>query len=284
MVRSWDVAKDLPPVDVLHVFEPERAELINLLGGLELSAWSRPTVCVGWSVHDVTLHLLGNDFGRLRDPQSRGTTSGEMGFDELADRIERANEEWVHATRRISPTLVIELLALTGPRVSRRFASLDPWQPGLGVAWTGTGPSPSWLDIAREYTERWVHHAQIREAVGSRPLLERQWLHPVIDTFMRCLPRAYEHVMAGVGIRVGVTVGGDAGGRWVVVRGPDRWELSAITEPPFDAEVIVRDDLAWKLLTRTMRVESAIDAIELRGNEQLAATATRAVAVMTTKV
>jgi uncharacterized protein (TIGR03083 family) len=283
MVRSWDVATDLDPVQVLDVFEPERSELVELLARLDRDDWSRPTACIGWSVHDVALHLLGNDFGRLRDPRSRRTASAELSFDELADRIERSNEEWVRATRRISPNLVTELLALTGPRVAERFASLDPWEPGLGVAWTGDGPSPAWLDVAREYTERWVHHAQIREAIGERPLMERRWLHPVLDTFMRCLPRAYEEVDAPVGTRVGVSIEGDAGGRWMVVRGRERWALSPVDEPPFEAELIVLDDVAWKLLTRMLPVDSAVDAVEMRGDE-LAATAMRAVAVMTTKV
>jgi uncharacterized protein (TIGR03083 family) len=284
MVRSWDVTGDLEPVDVHDVFEPERLELVTFLGALDTDAWSRATACVGWSVHDVALHLLGNDFGRLRGPNSRRSPAEDTTFDELAERIERSNEEWVRATRRIDPALVVEFLALIGPRVAERFQALDPWQPGLSVAWTGTGPSPAWLDIAREYTERWVHHAQIREAVDERPLLERRWLYPVLDTFMRCLPRAYEDVEAAEGVRVALTVDGEAGGRWVVVRGRERWELSAMTEPPFDAELVVPDHIAWKLLTRLMPLEPGVDSIESRGDAGLAAVATRAVAVMTTKL
>jgi hypothetical protein len=46
------------------------------------------------------------------------------------------------------------------------------------VSWAGPDTSPAWLDIARDYTEFWVHQQQIRDAV-DRPGADRpQLLHP----------------------------------------------------------------------------------------------------------
>ncbi|HEX3202686.1 MAG TPA: hypothetical protein VHW42_12245 [Actinomycetes bacterium] len=32
------------------------------------------------------------------------------------------------------------------------------------VSWVGPDPAPNWLDVAREYSERWTHQQQIRDA------------------------------------------------------------------------------------------------------------------------
>ena len=65
---------------------------------------------------------------------------------------------------------------------------------GPAVAWAGDKQSPNWFDIAREYTEKWLHQQHIREAVGQPVLDERRWLFPVLDTFMRALPHVYRDI------------------------------------------------------------------------------------------
>jgi hypothetical protein len=42
---------------------------------------------------------------------------------------------------------------------------------GEPVTWAGPEPAPIWLDIAREYTERWLHQAQVRDATRNPPLV-----------------------------------------------------------------------------------------------------------------
>ena len=49
----------------MHLLPGERATLVELLSGLDEVAWERPTVCPGWSVRDVAVHLLA-DVGRRR--------------------------------------------------------------------------------------------------------------------------------------------------------------------------------------------------------------------------
>lgn len=58
MVRSWDVAGDLPPIDARTLLTAERTELVRFLGALDGDAWQAPTACPGWSIHDVALHLV----------------------------------------------------------------------------------------------------------------------------------------------------------------------------------------------------------------------------------
>jgi uncharacterized protein (TIGR03083 family) len=57
--------KPLGPVLTVHLFPEERRLLLELLGTLAEEEWDAPTVCPGWSVKDIALHLLGDDLGRL---------------------------------------------------------------------------------------------------------------------------------------------------------------------------------------------------------------------------
>ncbi len=99
--------------------------------------------------------------------------------------------------RRVSPRLLMDILDLAEPQLHAYFASLDPQAPAtIGVAWAGEERSLNWFDLGREYTERWLHQQQIREAVGAPGLSQRRWLHPTLDIFVRALPFTYGPVEA----------------------------------------------------------------------------------------
>ncbi|HLI07692.1 MAG TPA: maleylpyruvate isomerase N-terminal domain-containing protein [Ktedonobacteraceae bacterium] len=44
-----------------QLFPAERKQLLLLLSQLDESEWHRPTICPGWTVKDIALHLLGDD-------------------------------------------------------------------------------------------------------------------------------------------------------------------------------------------------------------------------------
>jgi hypothetical protein len=69
----------LPPVSVVDLFPGERAALLALLSGLSDQEWALPTACPGWSVHDLVLHLFGDDVGRV--------SHGRDGYDGYADAV-----------------------------------------------------------------------------------------------------------------------------------------------------------------------------------------------------
>ena len=179
-------------------------------------------MCPGWSVKDVALHLLGDDIDRLsrrRDGTTEvGTPSKPAGSQELVTSLDRLNHTWVEATRRISPRLLCELLAVTGEATWRYLASLDPFAVEESVSWIRPDPVPNWLDVARRYTERWTHHQQIRDAVGMPGLKEPAFLAPVLATFVHALPRAFTDVPAALGTAVEVAIAGQAGGCWALTR------------------------------------------------------------------
>jgi uncharacterized protein (TIGR03083 family) len=241
-------------VVVTHLFPPERASLVELLASLGAEQWQASTVCPGWSVKDVALHLLGDDIGllsRRRDGVTPADASREPGgFQELVAFLDRLNKTWVEATRRISPRLLCELLVFTGEATWRYLASLDPFAVEARVSWVGPDPVPNWLDVAREYTERWTHQQQIRDAVGVPGLKQPTFMAPVLATFVHALPRAFAGAPAPTGTTVEVAVGGQGGGCWVLTRTPGGWRLAAGTAAQPVARVALDAETAWRLWTK----------------------------------
>ena len=83
MVRSWDVAGDLLPVDLRSLISADRAELLGFLRSLDESGWAAPTANTGWNVHDVALQVLGSQIGRLGSTRGGAAREGRMPFDDL---------------------------------------------------------------------------------------------------------------------------------------------------------------------------------------------------------
>jgi uncharacterized protein (TIGR03083 family) len=73
-------------VIVAGLFAPERRELLTLLRGLSHEAWGRPTACEGWSVKDVTAHILRDDLGNLSGGRD-GHAAGHIDAATLEARI-----------------------------------------------------------------------------------------------------------------------------------------------------------------------------------------------------
>lgn len=67
------------PVLVIGLFPEERSQLLTLLDRLAEEQWQAPTVCDGWSVKDVALHILGDDIGNLSRRRDRHSETGDTG-------------------------------------------------------------------------------------------------------------------------------------------------------------------------------------------------------------
>jgi uncharacterized protein (TIGR03083 family) len=263
--RAW-----APRVRVLHLFSPERRALLDLLASLEHEAWHRATACPGWSVKDIVAHLLLDDVRRLSAGRDRFAPPLVTDtFAELVALVNEANERWVAAFRPLSPQVLQELLSVTGPQTLKYFGSLALDARGGPVTWASPDPAPVWLDIAREYTERWVHQQQIRDATDRRGLQERRFKAPVLATFVHALPHTYRQVAAAEGTEIELTVDGPAGGRWRIVRADDAWQLRRGRPVRARATIRIDEDVMWRLPTRGMDAEAARSRSQLTGDVSL---------------
>ncbi|HWX42579.1 MAG TPA: hypothetical protein VN345_15620, partial [Blastocatellia bacterium] len=223
-------------------------------------------------VKDIALHLLGGEVGilsRKRDGWSAAAGDFKT-WDELVAFINDINDTWIKATRRISPPLLCDLLTTAGTQVCKYFESLDPFALDDPVNWAGPEPAPVWLDLAREYSERWHHQQQIRDAVGIPGLKQRRYFHPVLDAFVRALPHTYSGAEAPEGTAAALTISGDSGGRWCVVRENGHWDLYVDPDQQPYAEVEIDQDIAWRLFTKGVSRSEAEAKSIIRGDRAVA--------------
>lgn len=270
------------PILVADLFAEVRSELLQLLEGLSPAEWERPTAAPLWSVKDVSLHLLGGDVSNLSRRRDSFRLPGTpiIAYRELVAFINEWNAQWVAAARRMSPRVLCDLLAFTGPQLAEYFGSLDPFAMGEAVSWAGPNPAPVWLDIAREYTEQWHHQQQIRDATARPPLYARRLFAPVLDTFMRATPHVYRDVSAIEGTTVEIRITGEAGGTWFLTRGCEGWELLLASDVEPAASIAIPEDAAWRLFTKGLRGEEAKRLATVRGDVVLSEPFFRTVAVI----
>lgn len=269
--------RETEPVIIVDLFPPERQELLLLLSKLRDEEWRKPTVCPGWSVKDIVLHLLADDVGKLsrnRDVFDESTLMNNSpklsSWNDLVAYINQRNELWVQATRRMSNRLVCTFLALTGEETYQYFSSLDLYALGEPVSWAGPNPAPVWLDIAREYTERWVHQQQIRDAVGKPGLKERKFFAPVLEAFVRALPHTFREIRATDGTLIHLVITGEAGDEWYLQREQERWILGKSSISPAGTTVVLDQENAWRLFTKGIGKDEAFERASFKGNEMLA--------------
>jgi len=262
----------LTPLDTAALFPPLHDELMALLRGLSAADWQRSTVAGAWQVRDIASHLLDGDLRKLalgRDRHSL-TTRPVTSFAEVVELINNLNRGGVDYGQRLSPRLLIDLLEVTGRWVSDYVAAQPPHgRADFPVAWADEQQSEVWMDTGREYTERWHHQMQVRDAVGAPPLLLlRRWLYPLLDLSVRALRRAYKDVAASQGTAVVFTVTGDAGGGWSVVRGTDGWEVFRGTASDAAGVLTADPDTAWRLLYNALPTGNS-ERLLLEGDRRL---------------
>ncbi|MGW4483336.1 maleylpyruvate isomerase family mycothiol-dependent enzyme [Amycolatopsis sp. NPDC004368] len=271
-----------PPIDVLPLFAREEQALVGVLTDLDAGQWAAPTACPGWTVHDVAAHILGDKLGRLSRDRD-GYQAHAPGEDEpFPAFLHRINYEWVRACRRLSPEVLFALLVDSTAQLTDMFKRHDLDELGEPVTWAGPDPAPRWLDVAREYTELWVHQQQIREAVGAPLLDDAELRAPVVDTFMRALPYALRSVEARSGRQVGYTVTGASGGQWTARASAAGWTIDrgAPTSRSPLASVTTDADTFWRLCTRAVKPTDVEDRVVVKGDESVCATMFEMVSVI----
>ncbi|MFC9995433.1 maleylpyruvate isomerase family mycothiol-dependent enzyme [Nocardia sp. NPDC127526] len=269
------------PVDTRPLFPQERQALLELLATLDTEQWAKPTVCPGWAVRDVTAHILNDYVRRISGNRDRYAGAAFTAGESLPAYLTRVNEEFVQAMRQCSPQTMIDLLAHLGPQLDQVWAATDLSGPAhLDVSWAGPGASPAWLDIAREYTEFWVHQQQIRDAVARPGADSVALMHPVLVTFLHALPYALRDHARPAGTAITVEITGPAGGRWNVVNNGAAWILTAAPADDMVATLRTNQDTLWRLASRGITVDQARHRTELRGDRVLTDAATTLLAVV----
>lgn len=273
----------VPPIDVVHLLAVLDKKLLELLKSLPASDWEKPTIAGKWRVRDVATHLLDGNMrtlSMLRDQYS-SEHSSKLPAETLIEFLNRLNAEWVTAMQRVSPLLLITLLEQTGSLYCQYYQSLDPFAiAGFPVSWAGEQESKNWMHIAREYTEKWIHQQQIRDAVNRPGLLSDEFFIPLMNTFLLALPFTYRNTEAAENTSIQINIKGNTTTNWLLQKQKTGWQIRKESIAKSDAQVTIPADIAWRLFSKSLRPHQVMDQIVLSGNITLAEVALQLVSVM----
>ncbi|RFZ94277.1 maleylpyruvate isomerase family mycothiol-dependent enzyme [Mucilaginibacter conchicola] len=271
------------PVETVHLFPVLDKMLIDLLRSLSPDDWHKPTVAKQWTVKDVAAHLLDGNVRGIATLQGYESPPPDVQINSYRDLVvylNNLNATWVNAMKRTSPQLLIEQLESTGQQYIEHINSLDAFAPAkYAVAWAGEETSLNWFHIAREYTEKWHHQQQIRDAIGVDGLLTPELFYPCIDVFMYALPHNYRKVDAPVGSVIQITVYSHTGGSWYLHKTEAHWILDKLAAPT-TTNITITADTAWRMFTKALTPAEAENRAEVTGEHQLAKAFFATIAVM----
>jgi uncharacterized protein (TIGR03083 family) len=257
------------PVPAIHLFPVLEEKLIQLLQSLTAEEWNKPTIARLWTVKDVAAHLLDGNLrvlSHIRDNYFGDPPGTIASYDDLLQYLNNLNADFVTAMKRVSPATLLQLMEPTGRQYCAQVASLDPFAPALfAVSWAGDTVSPNWFHVAREYTERWHHQQQIRDAVDKPGIMHRELYHPVLATFMLALPYAYRNTPTAPNTLVKISITGEAGGDWWLIK-KDVWQLTTEQDLPVAAHTSIDGNIAWKLFTKSWRRKDVVHHVTIEGD------------------
>ena len=238
----------MPPIDVRPLLTAERQDLLGLLASLDEGGWNASSSVPGWRVKDLALHVLDDDLGWLsrgRDHDASGLLDATGDYREFVAALNEKNQAWIDGAHGLSRRVVCDVLGWAGRQLDEYLATLD-LEAAANVIWAGADPVPLWFDLARELTERWVHHRQICDALDCSSRLLDEYLDVVLRTFVWAFPYQYD-ADADPGARVAINLGD--GREFLLTRMVDGWELDESTTNSTAASVAMSGDVAWRMLT-----------------------------------
>lgn len=255
-------------IDVVKPLRAVNAALLPLLRGFQSEDWARPTIHARRDVKDLTAHLLHGSLRRITSLRDRYQSAmpAIRDIQDLIAFIQQDNSEFMAGMRRMSPGILIDLIERYDPEVVALFEGLEPDGPGLGVAWAGESVSLNWFDLAREYTEKWHHQQQLRDATGRSALYDPALFEPVLETFARGLPFAYRAHEAPEGARLSIRMTDEVSLAWTLRRESGAWTLWAGADASSRSTVTIPADVAWRLWTKGMSASEARTRLQFAGD------------------
>ncbi len=267
-----------------HLFPILDEMLIDLLPSLTKEEWNNSTIAKQWTVKDIAAHLLDTNLRTLsfaRDGHQLVPNTSVEKYSDLIAYLNKLNADWVQALKRLSTTVLIDLLKNSGREFCEFMQSADLDSEAIfSVAWAGEASSKNWFHIAREYTEKFIHQQQIRDAVNKPALITKELFYPFIDTFMRALPYTYRNTNAPEGTVVSVTITSEAGGSWFLKRTNNNWILVSEPEEKLSTLVTISPSIAWKLFSKGISPAEAKADVMIDGDQELGNVVLTMVSVM----
>jgi len=182
------------PSDVFDALEQEYAALESMLDGLDDADWSQPSLCEGWTVSDVVLHLAQTEEGLVASLGAGvvGESFRDAGARRGLDTVDAVAETMIVAEADIPWAARFDRW-----KVARRtaFAGLREADPQRTLTWATNPLKPRTLATTR-LSEHWIHANDIAQPLRiDYPDTSRLW--HIARLAHRTIPYAYRRENLG---------------------------------------------------------------------------------------
>lgn len=263
------------PIRTIHLFPEVDNLLISKLKILTPDQWTTKTPAGNWTIKNLVAHLIDGNFRSLsmiRDGYFGENPGPIASYRELVSYLNRLNSDWIQATNRLSPRILVKLLEESGNEYREMLQSLKPFEKSLfSVAWAGEDISLNWFHIAREFTEKWHHSQQIFYALdeSDKTLISERYYLPYLQTSMKALPSHFKKIETPGNALIKFRFYGDFEHVFWLKKRESGWDLLPFSKSKPDADLKIPNHLAWKIFTKGITPAKAQKLIELEGDEKL---------------
>lgn len=260
----------MEPIETIELFPVINEKLIALLQSLGTDDFNHQTQFSDWTVKDICAHLLDTSIRKLSFERDEFISTEKVdiqSYDDLIKRITNIADRWALAFSSVSSQILIELIDKYQTELYQYLKTRNMFNTSyFPVSWAGEEKSYNWFDIAREYTERWHHQMQIREALDKESIYEKELYYPVLSTFMRALPHHFRNITKPKGYVLCINITGNAGGKWFL-EWNEKAELVQTPQNVTNTEIIIQQENAWKIFTRW--TDKSVYKLQVNGDEAL---------------
>ena len=169
-------------MDPFDALEDQEERLDVILGSLDAAQWAAPSLCPGWSVRDVVLHLAQTEEAVVASIEGR---NAPFPIHEGASTVDEIVDHWVRSEREKTPDVRQRW------DVARRAAlqSLRDCDPDRQLSWAAAPLKARTLATTR-LSEHWIHTLDIADPLGiEHPDTER--LNHIAWLAWRTIPYAF---------------------------------------------------------------------------------------------
>jgi uncharacterized protein (TIGR03083 family) len=195
----------LDKADVLAGLFAVWDEVDTVLAGLADEQWQAQTPLPGWTVHDVTAHLIGTE-SMLQGVATPDADVDVSTLNHVRNDIGAMNERWVRKLRGISPTDMLESFRATTANRRQALTTMSDadWNQ---VTATPAGPDTYGRFMRVRDFDCWMHLHDIRDALAE----------PATDLAGPAAQLALDEMAASMGFVVGKLGGAPDGSRVALV-------------------------------------------------------------------
>ncbi|WP_299454859.1 maleylpyruvate isomerase N-terminal domain-containing protein [uncultured Microscilla sp.] len=261
-------------LDLVHQLPKLDQKLMALLKNLTPEEWQAQTIAKLWKVKDVAAHLLDGNIrllSILRDDYMGDPPEDVHTYSKLVAYLNRLNADWVQAMKRVSPQMLVALHELTGKPYYDYYASLDPLgKSKFPVDWAGEEESKNWMHIAREYTEKFLHQQQIRDAVNKPGIMHQEFFLPFAEVCLLAWPHTFREVEAKEGTTIKLHIPGGWKDNWYLTKQNQGWSLDKSTFQHLTTDIVIEANDFWKLVSKSWRYDDVKERVQIIGDQNLA--------------